>query len=286
MKSENMLLIGSREKTQNKLIELIREKVDREENLIVTDTADHRLYDNSIDMVRKHGYKVVRLDPYVKNHDSINIMQYIDDSDKENLCSVFPEYLIGEVFIGEPEEYLSPNKYTWSFELFNFMLFNDYRLNQFKKFFKKNSVQRIVDKLYAKEPQLVTLLGGEPPWRIADDLSDIQNTICRRLAVKKEVEMLSRGTYDLAQFGQEKTIVYVAPMPECRLEPLIIERFMDLNKDSRIPCTVVMDERSCIREPYIYNWNINSSYLLTLRTDSIPSANFIKRDCRQTYYCA
>lgn len=286
MNNENMLLIGGREQTQKKALEVIMEKINEEGNLIITDTASRYLYDNTVEIAKKRKYKIVRLDPYARHHQSIDIMQSKDDDDKEVICSSLPEYLLGEMFIGEPEEYISPSKYTWSSELISYMLANQQVLKQLKKFLRASSVKKVADQLYHQEPQLVAMLGGEPPWRIADDLTDIRNTLFRRLSAKKEVEMLSHKEYDLTNFGKEKTIIYIAPIPESRLEPFIIERILELNSTSMIPCTVIMDEGSCIREPYQYEWNINTNYLLMLHTDTVPSCEYIKSSCRQTYYCA
>lgn len=282
----NLLLVGSREQTQKKALEIIMEKIEGEENLIVTDTVNCFLYHNTIAAAYEHGYRVVRLDPYAKKRDSVNIMQTAGDGDEEKLCGTFPEYLLGEMFIGEPEEYIPPSRYAWSYEVIHYMVEHKYGLSQINKFFKENPIRSVVDKLYDQEPQLMSLIGSEPPWRIADDLSDIQNTFTRRLSAKREVEMLSESGYDMSMFGQEKTIVYIVPMPECRLTPLVIERILALNENSRIPCTVVMDEGSCIREPYGYDWNVTTNYLLMIRTDQIPSGKFLKESCKQTCYCA
>lgn len=102
----NLLLVGGREQTQKKVMEIIREKIEEEENFIVTDSVNRYLYHGTIAAAQEHGYRVVRLDPYAKKRDSVNIVQTAGDGDEEKLCEIIPEYLLGEMFIGGPEEYI------------------------------------------------------------------------------------------------------------------------------------------------------------------------------------
>lgn len=278
-----IMIVGSRRHTTSKIINLIEKNVFDDMNVIITDDAEGSIRKQTKDMVNEAGYRIVELNPYSSTTEKIHLLDAKTLEERREISYILPEYLFGEVFMGESEKRIPPARYIWARMLINYAVTNHMTMEDMKQFVSNTTTDEMFKILEINNLLWKPIVSGEPIWRKRDNINGIKEIIEEKLAEEKELSWMSDATYDLHDFFQERTVIYLSPVTKSGLTPFVMERIFQMDKNTGLSYTVVMDEVSLVRKPTDRNWTAN--VVVRFGTFETPAARKIHELCPTTYIC-
>lgn len=278
-----IMIVGSRRHTTSKIINLIEKNLFDDMNVIITDDAAGSIRKQTKDLVTEAGYRIVELNPYSSTTEKIHLLDAKTPEERREISHTLPEYLFGEVFMGEAEKRIPPARYVWARMLINYAVTNRMTMEDMKQFISDTTTDELFKILEINNLLWEPIVSGEPIWRKRDNINGIKEIIEEKLAEEKELSWMSDATYDLHDFFQERTIIYLSPVTRSGLTPFVMERILQIDKNTGLSYTVVMDEVSLVRKLADRNWTAN--VVVRFGTFETPAARKIQALCPSTYIC-